>query len=97
MVNGMHVNKDGTTNTRPRFPPESRREKNYIKYNDSTRACNKAEDEYTGASDRHTAEFEKIADEEKKDYFSHMTASLLPRQHEDLTYRAERWDEHAYQ
>ena len=96
MVDGKHVNKDGTLDTRPRFPQGSHRSQAHDSYKASTRARNKSFTGYMATRERYDAEFNEISDEEKKEYFKHTTGGLLPSQHEHLATRAEVWDEHSY-
>ncbi len=96
MVDGMHVKEDGRPDPNPRFPQGSRREAAHRSYSNSTMARNTARDDYNKALDRHTAEFEDISDVEKQLYYDHVAKGLLPRDHEDLAPRAERWDEKSY-
>ena len=97
MVDGKHVNKDGTLDTNPTFPQGSRRQKAHRSYTASTNAGNQAQKEYKEAFNRHVAGFKNIVDKEKQNYFGHVTDGLLPRQHEDLAILAKRWDENVYQ
>lgn len=96
MVNGEHVKPDGTPDPRPSFPPGSAREKAYDKYHAARGKGFTTMAHYQVAQDVHNTEFDGIDDAEKRNYFKHVSDSLLPRQHEDLAPRAERWDEEAY-
>ena len=96
MVDGKHVNNDGALDTEPRFPWRSRREEAHKGYKENTAARKKAFLEYDSTVKRHTAQFKKMTDVEKKNYYMDVTGGFLPSQHEELATRAGSWDEYAY-
>ena len=97
MVHGRHVKKDGKPDPKSNFPQGSRREKAHESYKESTNARNTTHDDYQKSLAREKIQFESIPNKEKKTYFTHISNGLLPRQHEDLARRAERWDDNVYE